>query len=270
MANHSPASLHLNHSLVRSTSPDVALVDPAARSAPVQSSASSVHVWILDLDHPFAEFSNLEQTLAPEERARARRLRFPRDRHRYITARGALRTILGAYLGIDAKVLRLGVERFGKPCVQSGFGVKPVHFNVAHSQHLFVCAVCGTAEVGIDVEWVSYIPEMEAIAEAHFSPWEYATLLSVPEAQRAQAFFRCWTRKEAFVKAVGEGLSYPLHQFDVSLALDEPTRLLAIRPDPNAASSWSLHHLDPEPGSVGAIAVRSSAALIRHHRLPSP
>jgi 4'-phosphopantetheinyl transferase len=164
-----------------------------------------------------------------------------------------LRAILGRYLGSDPRRLRFHSNHYGKPSLAEPAGW--LRFNLSHSGGLALVAVTLDHELGVDVEQVRADLAGLSIAEQFFSPAEVATLRALPEPDRLQAFFNCWTRKEAFVKARGEGLSFPLKRFDVSLAPGEPAALLATHDDPAEAGRWTLHALSPGPGYVAAVAV---------------
>jgi 4'-phosphopantetheinyl transferase len=213
--------------------------------------SDEVHVWRVSLDLPSAHLDRLRQTLAADERERADRFVFPKDRNHFVAARGALRAILGRYLGEAPGSLRFTYNVHGKPALDREPG--GLRFNVSHSHGLAVIAVTHGRDVGVDVEHIQPDRADEQIARRFFSPREVAALLALPEDQQPEAFFTCWTRKEAFVKARGEGLSIPLDQFDVSLAPGEPATLLRANGD--QVSRWSLHALDPGPDFAAALAV---------------
>jgi 4'-phosphopantetheinyl transferase len=214
-----------------------------------------VHVWRVVLDQPAIRLQSLWEQLAPEERDRAARFHFPKDRDRFVAARGLLRVILGAYLGVDPAGLRFTKNAYGKPALAEQRGPDDLRFNLSHSHELVLYAITRGREVGIDVEWMRPDLADEEIAARFFSPREVAALRALPEPQRLEAFFNCWTRKEAFIKARGEGLSLPLDEFDVSLAPGEPAALLGTCWDPHEAGRWSLRALSPGPGYAAALAV---------------
>lgn len=214
-------------------------------------STDDVHVWRIPLDVPPATLDRLASLVSGDERDRADRFYFDRDRNRFLAARGALRMILGSYLDSDPSLLSFHYGPRGKPSLAGS----PLEFNLTHSAGLALCAVALGRRLGIDVEALRPLPDAAAIAERFFSDAERRALRSVTEAQRTLAFFQCWTRKEAYIKAIGEGLSMPLDRFDVSLLPGEPARLLAVAGDPDAPRRWTLHDLDPGPGLVAAIAV---------------
>lgn len=215
-----------------------------------------MHLWCAELDVPPAP--RLLTSLCPEERSRAARFRAPRDRARFVAGRARLRGILSRYLGGDPASIRLHTGAHGKPELPGA----PLHFNVAHADALFLCAVA-LAPVGVDVERVQAFDGMDDVAAATFSAAECAAYDAVPSEERAHAFFACWTRKEAFVKAVGDGLSHPLGDFDVSLAPGEPPRLLAVRGDPAAAGRWSLRAFAPRAGYLAALVVDGPLSACR-------
>jgi 4'-phosphopantetheinyl transferase len=216
-------------------------------------SRDEVHVWRASLEHPAGYIQRLTQTLSEDERQRADRFRFERDRRRYIVGRGLLRAILGRYLNLVPGQLRFRYGPRGKPALAETRD--ELCFNIAHSHELALYAVAQGQEVGVDIEHVHSIYELEQMAERFFSSREVAVLRALPPDQKQEAFFNCWTRKEAYIKAIGDGLSRPLDQFDVSLAPGEPARLLNVAGDSQEASRWSIRALMPASGYVAALAV---------------
>lgn len=218
-------------------------------------SRSKVHVWRASLDQPGACVERLARVLSPDERARADRFRFVQDRQRFIVGRGVLRTILSRYVGVESSGLRFRYESHGKPALDGPLGPGTVRFNVAHSQALALYAITEGRDIGVDLESLRPIPDAEEIAGRFFSPRENAVFHEVPFDLKTEAFLNCWTRKEAFVKALGDGLTHPLDRFDVSLAPGEPARLLWVEAMPEAVFRWSLRELAPAPGYIAALAV---------------
>jgi 4'-phosphopantetheinyl transferase len=214
-----------------------------------------VHVWRTILDLPSAQVQHLWSLLTADERSRADNFHFARDRRHFIAARGVLRTILGRYLGVAPNDLRFCYNRHGKPFLTSEFSNQALSFNLSHASGLALYAVVRGREIGIDVERIHTNFDYEDIAERFFSPSEIAVLRTISADSKPKAFFDCWTRKEAYIKAQGDGLSLPLHSFDVSFAPDGPARFLAIRNNKQKASNWTLHELTPGNGYVGALAV---------------
>lgn len=224
--------------------------------------AAEVHVWRASLDQAVPRVGALLETLQPDERERAARFRFEDDRNRFIAARGILRDILARALGSTPGAVRFVYGPWGKPALAEP-APGDLQFNLSHSGGLALYALtCGRA-VGIDVERIRPEVMREGIARRFFSPREVAALERLPEAERCAGFFRCWTRKEAYVKATGRGLLLPLDSFDVSLAPGEPAALLGTRPDPAEACRWSLMHLEPGNGWVGALAVEGHGLRLR-------
>jgi 4'-phosphopantetheinyl transferase len=217
-----------------------------------------VHVWRARLDGPSARTRELLSALSPDERERAWRFHFTKDRDHFVVARGLLRSILGLYLGREPGQLRFGYGPHGKPYLIGENDQDGLRFNLSHSHGLALLVVARARQVGVDVERVRPDIAGDGIAERFFSPQEVARLRALPAALQAEAFFNCWTRKEAYIKARGEGLSLPLDQFDVSLAPGEPAALLATRIDAEEASRWSLMALAPGPGFAAALAAEGS------------
>lgn len=216
-------------------------------------SSDDVHVWRATLDQPAEYVRQLKRSLSEDERLRAERFYFERDRSRFIVGRGLLRFILSRYLEIAANKLQFCYSSRGKPELVETSSAYKLRFNVSHSQEIVLYAVTRDRSIGIDVEYIRPMPEAEQIVKSFFSVYENSVFERLPLCQKQLAFFNCWTRKEAFVKAIGDGLSLPLDQFDVSLIPGEPARLLGIKG--GTYSSWSLQDLTPVPGYVGALAV---------------
>jgi len=215
-----------------------------------------VHVWRLALDIPGDAARRLLSILSPGERARADSFHFNKDRLAFIAARSALRRILGAYLGADPARLRFSYSDHGKPYLDETQNPCQLHFNLSHSHHLGLIAFHRGGPLGVDIEYMRSDLALEELARRCFSPREYEALRALPPEQQMEAFFTCWARKEAYIKAHGMGLSLPLDSFDVSLAPGSPAVLLETRPDPGEASRWSLRALQPGPGYAAALAVR--------------
>lgn len=234
-------------------------------SAPTLS-ADDVHVWQAGLEVPAAGRERFYATLSEDERERAARFHFDRDRHRFIAARGFLREVLGRYLRSDPAQLRFVYSAYGKPSLGAEFDQR-LRFNLSHSHELALCAVTLERDVGVDVEFIR--PEFadDDVARRFFSAPETARLRALPRAQYAEAFFNCWTRKEAYIKARGEGLSMPLDKFEVSLAPGEPAALLNTFDAPAEAARWSLYALEPGPGYVGAVAVAGPGRRVNSSRV---
>ena len=217
-----------------------------------------VHLWRASLVRPPAELRDLRALLAPDEVERAARYHFNKDRDHFIAARGTLRRILSVYLNADPSRVCFSYSQYGKPSLAGSHGSHPLRFNLAHSHELALFAFTNNREIGVDVEYIRADELEENIAENFFSMKELNQLRSLSPSDRVEAFFNCWTRKEAYIKARGEGLSLPLDQFDVSLMPGEPNVTLNVLNDEKEAGRWSLQALNPADGYVGAIAVEGN------------
>jgi 4'-phosphopantetheinyl transferase len=215
---------------------------------------AEVHVWRVSLNQQHPRVQSLFRLLAAEEKERAERFYFQKDRDHFIVARGALRTILGLYLEVEPDQLRFRYAAYGKPYLEEN-GCDGLRFNLSHSHGLALLAVTRGREVGVDIEMVRQDVVEEQIAERFFSPREVSVLRSLPAEQQPEAFFNCWTRKEAYIKARGEGLTLPLDMFDVSLAPGEPAALLETRIDPGEIFRWHMMELAPGAGFRAALVV---------------
>lgn len=224
-----------------------------------QLSADAVHVWQAGLDVPPGLLAGYEALLAEDERERAARFRFARDRDHYIAGRGMLRVLVGRYLQQPPETLKISYSEYGKPFLLAG----GLQFNLAHSGGVVLYAFCLEEAVGVDVEVERELADALQISERFFSPAERAVLQSLPQEQRIPAFFRCWSRKEAFIKAVGEGLSYPLDVFDVTLAPGDPPRLLSIHGSEEEARKWTLWSLNMPQNYHGALVVGKQACFLQ-------
>jgi 4'-phosphopantetheinyl transferase len=214
-------------------------------------SANHIHVWQLDLEVDADRLAQLRATLAADEMERADRFYFERDRVRFAAGRGLLREILGHYLAIPPARLAFAYNQYGKPSL-TGDHTDALSFNLSHSGAMGLVAVRLCGELGVDLE--EYRPGKGDgnVAEQYFSPREVVCLRAVPEALRTRAFLNCWTRKEAYIKARGMGLSIPLDSFDVTLTPGEPAALLRTA-DPADRNRWRLRDLALGDGLVGAI-----------------
>lgn len=229
---------------------------------------AEVHVWQVYLDRPPPSVEKLAGVLSGDERDKAGRFHFERDRRRYTCGRGVLRTLLGNYLSSAPESIVFAYNRYGKPELDGPHRAQRLNFSVSHSHARALIAFTRGREVGIDIEYIRPDFEGELIATRYFSASEVAALRTLPAASRGQAFFNCWTRKEAFIKAVGHGLSLSLQSFDVSLLPGEPAALLNTRFSPREVTRWSLRDLQPGPGFAAAIAVAGPAWQIKCWQWP--
>lgn len=204
-------------------------------------------LWRIDLDQhvPAAALARL----SADELARARRFVFERDRQRFIAAHAALRQLLGQHTGHPSETLRLMAGRFGKPAMAPA----GLHFNLSHSQGIGLVALSTGDEPGVDVEWVRPMPDALALAAAYFSPTEHAALAACPEPLRDRAFFVCWTRKEACLKAIGIGLDLATDGFEVGIAPEAQDVTIAT---PDGVEHLRLQSFEDGDGAIGALALR--------------
>lgn len=224
-------------------------------SAQVALQQDAVHVWCVSLDQPTARSWQLLQTLSVDERLRAERYYFEQDRQRFIVGRGLLRAILGYYLHVEPAHVQFCYGRYGKPSLQCPPNRQGLEFNLTHSHGLALYAITRDRRVGVDIEHIRPVAEIEQIARSVFSSQEYAMLQALPSSELLRGFFNCWTRKEAIVKARGEGLAFTLDQFTVSLRPGAPAQLLSTQSERLASTTWTLLELTPVPGYVAALAV---------------
>jgi len=225
-----------------------------------------LHLWLARLDLPDQTVTLLYQTLSPDEQERARKLRFEEDKRRFVVARGALRAILGSYTGLPPAQVEFAYSPAGKPelAPEAGGTSASLSFNLSHSGEIALYAICRDRRVGIDIEMLRPRMAEEHIAERFFSPQEVDALRSMPPEDQVRAFFRCWTRKEAYVKARGEGLAIPLDPFVVTLRPNEPAALLDAGDENEQAVHWFLHAINVAPGYEAAVAVDSKPSLLRY------
>ncbi len=229
---------------------------------PFMLQPNQVHIWRAPLDLSAEQVAHFARRLSADETARARRFVFDQDRRRYTVARGILRTLLSAYLGIDAESISFAYGPQGKPFLCPASGHPPLFFNLSHSHELVVFGMTRIGRIGIDVEYRRAMAkmdnvEMDNLVDEVFSPRERAVFHALPPLERQLAFYNGWTRKEAFIKAVGDGLAYPLHRFDVSLAPGQPARLLRLHDQPGAHRRWQMAAFTPSPDYTGAVVVET-------------
>src|SRR5271170_6222415 len=222
-----------------------------------------IHVWSASLVTDEVTLRSLEATLVDEERERARRFIFERDRDRYIVARGILRDLLGQYLRCAPRSIEFSYGPYGKPAIAGAASRSGICFNLSHSHGLAVVAIGREQEVGIDVELIRPEFASEAIAKRYFSAKEIDELTSLPAELRTEGFFLCWTRKEAYIKAKGDGLYISLDSFDVSLTPGKPATLSSVD-----ASHWSIEAFNssviPDPSYAAAVVARGKDWTARY------
>ncbi|HLF24976.1 MAG TPA: 4'-phosphopantetheinyl transferase superfamily protein [Anaerolineae bacterium] len=227
-----------------------------------------LHVWRIRLEGSAAARPQLAHTLSADEHRRAARFYFEKDRRHFIASRGALRCLLSRYLHIPPERLQFRYGAHGKPALAPERGGDALHFNVSHSHGLALCAFAYAQDIGVDLEYVHPLDDLEPIAQRFFSAYESSRLLALLPAQRLEAFYNCWTRKEAYIKACGAGLAYALNRFDVSLAPGEPAQILSIDGSASKAARWFLQALTPAPDYAAAVAVEGQGWHIQCWQWP--
>jgi 4'-phosphopantetheinyl transferase len=228
-------------------------------------SRQGVHVWRASLECDSVRLKMLAQTLGDDERSRAQRFLFDRDRNSFIAARGILRDLLARYSGCTPGDIEFVYGPNGKPALSPRTTATLVSFNLSHSHGVAVIAVTKKNEIGIDVERIQPERAGEEIAKRYFAPEEVEELLLLPADQRAEGFFLCWTRKEAYLKALGEGLRFPLDRFRVSLSPSKPAQLYG-----DADAHWSIEAFDPSFNSearyVAAVVAKGKDLCVEYYQ----
>jgi 4'-phosphopantetheinyl transferase len=241
--------------------PDVKLHWPNA-PAELRLAENDVHVFSVSLSLSSAELEKRAASLSSAEKERAAKFKFDKHRNRFIAGRGSLRGLLGGYLQTDPAKLDFTYSERGKPILAAPFANSGIHFNLTHSEDLALIAVTRAAPVGIDVEFTRPLKNGDDLVARFFSPRENELFKKISETDKPAAFFNLWTRKEALLKATGEGIGSALNRVEVSFLANEPARLLAIDGDSEKAAQWYLRELSPVSGFVGAIATLAQSVRI--------
>lgn len=226
--------------------------------------SDEIHIWRASSHLLPIQTERLEQTLSDDELKRAYRFFFKKDRIRFVVGRGLLRTILGRYLKKGPHQLRFNYSLNGKPELIGENSDEGLNFNVSYSNELILYAVSLNRRVGVDIEFIRQDFADEQIVERFFSKQETDKFLSLPKNIRKEAFFTCWTRKEAYLKATGKGITSGMDQFAVSLVPGEPAALLSINNNPEETSSFYLEDLNMGPGYKAALAVEGSGCKLKY------
>ena len=237
-----------------------------------QLASNEVHSWCARLDVSPETCARLCTTLTPGERDRSARFQLERDQQRFIVAHGVLRDLLGRYLQTQPDRISFVYNAFGKPDLSPEFGTR-LKFNLSHSAGLALIAIATASDVGVDVEYIRAQSDYADIARHFFSAAECDYLIAVPSHLYPEAFLSCWTKKEAYVKACGEGLAIPLNSFSVPLTSDPahtPEDLYVASKDLVPARRWSLYTLRPAPGYAGALAIEGTGWRLRQWQWKMP
>ncbi|MGB7602065.1 MAG: 4'-phosphopantetheinyl transferase superfamily protein [Candidatus Sulfotelmatobacter sp.] len=242
------------------------ITDAGFRMPHIELAEDEVQLWRVDLEAIRSHESRWQEMLSCDETIRAARFHFAADRQLFVASRAWLRTILAAFLVTQPSKLNFSYSKYQKPFLGPGNAESGITFNVSHSGGIALYAFARRREIGVDVEQIRRDIDVESIAHRFFSPSERKQLGALPEFEKVDAFFRCWTRKEAYIKAIGEGLSLPLSQFDVSLEALEKDALLATRPDSSEAEQWMIREVSGGAGYSAALCVRGRDWRLTHWR----
>lgn len=225
---------------------------------------NQVHIWRIPLEQPVERLIGFSRDLSNDELQRADRFHFERDRRRYMVSHSWMRRLLGAYQHQQPSAIQFELAEHGKPHLKADPDGLDLNFNLAHSGEFALLGLCRGVALGVDIEHVHTMQDILQVAARYFSQNERSQLAQVPQDQVESAFFKCWTCKEAFIKNLGDGLYYPLDQFDVNLYPDQPARLLRVASDPPEASHWQLVSFPVSEEYFGALAVRDISLQIRY------
>lgn len=226
-----------------------------SRLSPQLLADTDLHIWRASLDGPLEELADYFDLLSPEEKDRAERYYFERDRNRYIVGRGLLRRLLSGYLGIEASRIEFVYGPYGKPAVATDSKNKLLQFNLSHSNDQALYIFGWDRLVGIDLEHIRPMQDADDFAAQFFSARETALINSLSGDQKWDAFFKFWTCKEAFLKANGSGLTTPLSEVEIALDVRGSARLISIGGDSAQAANWRLDTFNTVVGYQAAVAV---------------
>nr|WP_242039720.1 4'-phosphopantetheinyl transferase HetI [Anabaena sphaerica] len=215
-------------------------------------SSRDVHIWKIDLKQPELQLESFQKTLSSDEFARAERFYFPEHRQRFIIGRGSLRTILGRYLGVEPSQVEFDYQQRGKPLLAAKFANSGLFFNLSHSQDLGLCGISYQRLIGVDLEYIRPMSDLENLAKRFFLTSEYEVIKLLSPQQQEQAFFRYWTCKEAYLKATGDGL-VQLEQIEVDLTPTKSAQLLV-------SGNWELRELIPADNFAAAVVVANNGS----------
>lgn len=226
--------------------------------------SAEIHVWCISLLASPMEIARATEVLTGEERGRTRSFRLLPDQRRFVLRRARLRQLLASYLAASPLDLRLEPDPQGKPFLAKPTGSDEIKFSCSHSGDLALIAFARGVELGVDLQLHQPMNDAEDLARHYFSASEIRELAQLPPALKTTGFFNCWTRKEAFIKATGRGLSYPLDRFSVSLTPGQPAAILSAEDEPEALTAWSLVSLEVAPDYSAALVFKDKRSQVRN------
>lgn len=225
---------------------------------------NEVHLWILRLDNFYAYAEEFLSILSPDENIRSQRYHFYKDNRNFLVSRGILRKLLASYLKTTPEEIRFNYNPYGKPYINQDLNGHNLMFNISHSGLVVLLGFTLDRQIGLDVEYHSEQLNDFHFCKSFFSSREYHDLFSLPEDSRRKAFYNCWTRKEAFIKAIGEGLSFPLNEFDVSIT--SPAELLEMRQNPEEKCRWSMLDIGIDESYSAAMVIDGKNFCLKEFR----
>ncbi|WP_395375874.1 4'-phosphopantetheinyl transferase family protein [Marinicella sp. W31] len=228
----------------------------------LDSLSDNVHIWLISFKKLVSDYHDFYAMLSPDEIERAHQFRFAKDRNAFVITRGALRKLISHYLSIQAIDISFRYTEYDKPVLRTPEN-NTIQFNVSHSGDYGLIAISRCSPLGIDIEEMKTDLDLMEMAQQVFSGSEYQQLIQLPEAKRIQAFYNGWTRKEAYIKGDGKGLSIPLKSFNVSLVDKEQPILLATAHDEQACDHWSIYNINTPENYAGALAIKSKKCQIK-------
>ncbi len=214
-----------------------------------------IHLWTASLIQPFSTTANLKTCLSLDEIKRANRFRFDDIRQKFIVGHGVLRFILARYLNISPPDIIFHYGKFGKPYLDSTCNTIGLQFNLAHSHEMIVFGIILGHRIGVDLEYIRPVEHKASISKQFFSMKEYTVWQLLPDEEKTVGFFNCWTRKEAYIKAIGKGFSYPLDKFAVSLRPNEPAKLEWVHDSSDEVNRWAMQPFSLADKYIGVVVV---------------
>lgn len=223
-----------------------------------------IHIWFVNFDVSEDKITFLSSFLSEDEILKASKFKFKKDKNCSIITRGALRLLSGEYLNLNPKDIKFKYGEYGKPYFNMETELK---FNVSHSGNMAVIGFVLNDDIGVDIEEIKTDFEVFDIASNYFSKLEIETLNELPKEKHVECFYRCWTRKESFIKAKSQGLSFPLDSFSVSIHSDKKAELLETKWDEKEKSTWKLFTFSPHQNYIGAVSVQNKITNIEYFNI---